>query len=106
MPQTDPRTAGQWWSSSDEMTSVPLATVRGLAIGALVAAGASHDDAGFIADVNIDKAIQGDHARGVRHLPALVRAAKRGKLDLHPEIRVLREKGASALVDGGPKACA
>jgi LDH2 family malate/lactate/ureidoglycolate dehydrogenase len=106
MAQTEARTAGQWWSSTEEMTSVPLAAVRGLAIEALVAAGASREDAGFIADVNLDKAIQGDHARGVRHLPAIVRAARRGKLDLRPQVRVLREKGASALVDGGPKALA
>jgi len=106
MPQSDARTAGQWWSTQDEMVDVALAPVRQLAIDVLVVAGASREDAPFLADVNLDKALQGDHARGLRMLVPLVRAARHGTIDLRAPIRVLRESGATALVDGGPTASA
>jgi ureidoglycolate dehydrogenase (NAD+) len=104
--QSQLRTAGQWWASTGAMVTVPLEEVRELAAAALVKAGALPEDSHFIADVNIDKAIQGDHSRGVRLLPPLVRAGMRGAIDFRAPIQVLREAGATALIDGGPKACA
>lgn len=97
-------TAGQWWSTKGEMTTVPLRQIRALAIALLEKAGATANDAGFIADIHLGKALQGDHERGIAMLSAQIRAAQRGDLDLRPDIRVLREMGATALVDGGAKA--
>jgi LDH2 family malate/lactate/ureidoglycolate dehydrogenase len=98
------RTFGQWWQVQDEFIEVPVNALREFGIIALMAGGASRDDATFIANVLLDKTIQGDHTRGVGNLPAVVRRARSGELDLSPPIRVLRDHGATALLDGGPKA--
>jgi LDH2 family malate/lactate/ureidoglycolate dehydrogenase len=97
------QTYGQWWQSTEEMVEAPVAAVEKLGVAALRRAGASDDDARFLLGI-LDKSIQGDHARGLDRLPAMVRAALRGEIDLHPSIRVLRETPATALVEGGPKA--
>lgn len=98
------RTAGQWWQSGDAMVSASLHEVRTAALNALVDSGANPADAAYIADIHLDKALQGDHARGIRMLMAQVRAARSGELDFNPDIRILKETGATALVDGGAKA--
>ena len=99
-------TAGQWWSNKGELTTVPLHHVRAMAVTLLEKSGAAAADAAFIADVHLAKALQGDHERGVAMLSAQIRAAQRGDLDLKPDIRVTREMGATAMVDGGPQASA
>lgn len=99
-------TAGQWWTTMGETVAVSLTQFRDTAVTLLVQAGATPVDAAFIADIHLDKALQGDHERGVRMLAAQIRAARRGELDLQPEIRVIRDKGATAVVDGGGKASA
>lgn len=98
------RTYGQWWDFNEEMVEVRLDAVRRVCLTALQQAGATPDDAAFILDVNLDKAIQGDHARGLGRLPGMVRSAQRGEIDLRPTVRIVRETPATALVDGGPKA--
>ncbi len=98
------RTYGQWWDSTEEFAQVRIDAVRRVALAALEQAGATPNDAAFILDVSLDKAVQGDHARGLGRLPAMVRSAKRGDLDLRPAIQVLRETPGTALIDGGPKA--
>jgi LDH2 family malate/lactate/ureidoglycolate dehydrogenase len=98
------RTYGQWWQSTEEMVEAPLEDVRRLGLAALRRAGASEDDAAFIFDTALDKALQGDHARGLDSVPATVRAAIQGAVDLHGSVRVLRETPAMALVEGEPKA--
>lgn len=97
------RTYGQWWDTTEELVTVPLEAVRRVGLAGLQAGGATPEDAAFILDIAIDKALQGDHARGLFRLPGMVRSAKRGTLDLHPKITVLRERGATALVGAGPK---
>ena len=100
------RTYGQWWGSTEEMVAVPLASVRRVGLAGLEAGGASPDDAAFLLDIRLDKAFQGDHARGLAGLPGMARAASRGELDLHPQIEVVRDRASAALVDGGPRAAA
>ncbi len=98
------RTYGQWWDSDEPRVQVRIADLERVAGAAYVAAGASPDDAAFLVATNLDKAIQGDHARGVGKIPALVAAARAGRLDLAPTIEVVREHKATAIVDGGPTA--
>ncbi len=98
------RTGGQWWDTPGERTEVPLAQARDMATELLVAAGASRSDAQFITDVHLAKALQGDHERGVGMLCQQIRAAQAGAVDLAAPVRVLREYGATAVVDGGPRA--
>ncbi|MEE9286310.1 MAG: Ldh family oxidoreductase [Dehalococcoidia bacterium] len=105
-PDLRQRTYGQWWDSTEEFVTVSLKAVRRVCLAGLEQGGATPEDAAHILDVNLDKAIQGDHARGLGRLPGMVRAAQRGDIDLHPTVQVVRETPATALVDGGPKALA
>lgn len=101
---TSNRTSGQWWETRGNLATVPLEDVRGRAIELLRATGAAAEDAAFIVDVHVDKALQGDHERGIAMLAAEIRAAQAGELDLRARIEVLRDHGATALVGAGPKA--
>jgi LDH2 family malate/lactate/ureidoglycolate dehydrogenase len=97
------RTYGQWWQIDEETVQVPLTPLRAVCLKALTDAGASEADAAFLLDIRLDKALQGDHARGLRGLAGLVRAARKGDISLRPEIRILRETPGTALVEGDPK---
>jgi LDH2 family malate/lactate/ureidoglycolate dehydrogenase len=98
------RTYGQWWDSDEPRITVRIADLERVAQAAYCSAGASEADAAFLTATNLDKAIQGDHARGVGKIPGLIRAARAGSLDLAPRIEIVREHKATAVVDGGPTA--
>ena len=98
------RTYGQWWESAEEQVTVPLAAVEKVGLAVLQAAGATAEDAAFLLDIGLGKAMQGDYVRGLGRLSGWLRASQRGDLDMRPQVRILRDKEAVALVDGGPKA--
>ena len=98
------RTYGQWWDSREPRVHVGIVDLERVANAAYESVGASPGDAAFLTLTNLDKAIQGDHARGVGKIPALIAAARAGKLDMAPTVEVVREHGATAIVDGGPNA--
>jgi LDH2 family malate/lactate/ureidoglycolate dehydrogenase len=97
------RTYGQWWDSTEQRVNVPISELRRVGVEAYRAAGATAEDADFLLDINLDKSIQGDHARGLGKVPDIIAAARAGRLDLNPSIRVLRQRPAAAVVDGGPR---
>ncbi len=105
MSETDmrQRPKGQWWQSTEPMVEVSYDAMRRLGLAALIKAGASPADAEFLLAIPLDKAVQGDHARGLEHLPAMVRSALRGEISLRPSLEILRETASTALVDGDPK---
>jgi LDH2 family malate/lactate/ureidoglycolate dehydrogenase len=98
------RPRGQWWQYTEEMVEVPVEAVKKMGLAALQRAGASENDAEFLLNTSLDKAIQGDHARGLEGLPGTVRAALSGAIDLRASMRIVRETAATALVEGEPKA--
>ena len=98
------RTYGQWWDTTEELVRVPVDRVLEIGIAALKSGGATEENAAFIMDQSLMKALQGDHTRGLGRLPGTVQAAKNGALDLNPEVKVLRESSATALVGAGPNA--
>ena len=98
------RTYGQWWDTTEEMVTVSVAGVRRVGVAGLQAGGATPDDAAFLLGTFLDKALQGDHTRGLGRLPGMVRSAQQGGVDLHPQIEVLRENTSTALVTAGPRA--
>jgi LDH2 family malate/lactate/ureidoglycolate dehydrogenase len=98
------RTLGQWWYEHDARVVVPIDGLRNFAERALEEAGATAEDARFIAGVLMSKTIQGDHQRGIDNLRTMLRAAQAGEVDLRPDVQVVRETAATALVDGGPRA--
>lgn len=98
------RTYGQWWDSTEARTRVAIADLERVAEAAYRSVGATEEDARFLAATNLDKAIQGDHARGAGKIPGLIAAARAGKLDMAPTIEIVQEHEATAVVDGGPLA--
>ncbi len=76
-----------------------------MAVELLQAAGAASSDAQFIADVHLAKALHGDPERGLPLLLAEIDGARAGTIDLAPTIRLLRDHGATALVDCSARAC-
>ncbi len=98
------RTYGQWWDSTEPRVRVAIADLERVGRAAYESVGASAEDAAFLTATNLDKAIQGDHARGVGKIPGLIAAARAGKLDMAPNVEIVREHGATAIVDGGPTA--
>jgi LDH2 family malate/lactate/ureidoglycolate dehydrogenase len=86
------------------MVRVPIAELQRVGQAALEAVGASPADAEFLFGSPLDKSIQGDHARGVGHVPNLVALVRAGAVDVAPTIEVVRERNATAVVEGGPRA--
>ncbi|MCU1376002.1 MAG: hypothetical protein JWO68_3288 [Actinomycetia bacterium] len=95
------RTHGQWWDWHGDQVTVDVAEVRAFGHAAYEAAGASPDDAAWLFDALFDKTLQGDHARGLVYLPGMIKGALAGEPDLAPAIRIVRERGATAVIDGG-----
>ena len=104
MASSDDRTYGQWWDWHGEYVDVAIDELRALGYAAYEAAGASPEDARFLFDGELDKTLQGDHARGIVYSPANIRLARAGTLDLAAPIDVVRERGATAVVSGGSNA--
>jgi LDH2 family malate/lactate/ureidoglycolate dehydrogenase len=84
--------------------TIAVAELQAFGERALELAGARPDDARFLFGQFLDKALQGDSARGVAHLPPMVRAARAGLLDLDPSIELRYETPSAALIDGGERA--
>ncbi len=96
------RTAGQWWQFEEPFVTVTLESVKRVGIAGYRKAGASAENAAFLLATNLDKAVQGDHARGVGRLPDLVKAALDGRDNLNPDLKVSNETASFALIDGPP----
>jgi L-2-hydroxycarboxylate dehydrogenase (NAD+) len=103
--RVDGKTYGQWWDSPGERQRVQIADVYRLGLAGLERSGAGQADARFLVDMFLDKALQGDHTRGIGLLVATVERALAGDLDVCPEVDVRRQRAAAALVTAGPKAC-
>ena len=98
------RTYGQWWDWDGPFVTLPIDEVRAFGEAAYRLAGASAEDAAFLFGNGLDKAIQGDHARGLVYFPNQIRGALAGTTDLKAPIGVVRERGATAVVSGGKTA--
>jgi LDH2 family malate/lactate/ureidoglycolate dehydrogenase len=77
-PDIRRRTFGQWWDSTEPFVTVSVTEIETLCRAAYLSVGASVDDAAYLTDTNLDKAIQGDHARGVGRVAGLIAAARAG----------------------------
>jgi len=99
--QRDGRTAGQWWDINEEYVTVPLGAIRGVGSAAFVWAGASKVDADYLFGFHLDKAMQGDHLRGLGLVPRQVRQAKIGNPNLRLKPRLVRTGKATAIVEPG-----
>ncbi len=97
-------TYGQWWRSTEEFVNVRIEPIERVCHAAFEQAGATPDDARYITTMCTDKAVSGDDSRGIGRALGQIKRARSGELDVHPNIEVLRETPATALIDGGPRA--
>jgi len=67
---------------------------------AFEAAGLHSDDAKVVADLMVEADLRGSDTHGVIRLPLYLRRLKAGGIKARPDIRIVQEKPATALVDG------
>ena len=67
---------------------------------AFEAAGLRSDDAKVVADLMVEADLRGSDTHGVIRLPLYLRRLKAGGIKARPDIRIVQEKPATALVDG------
>ncbi|HEX2257003.1 MAG TPA: Ldh family oxidoreductase [Afifellaceae bacterium] len=79
---------------------VAFADLAAFIARALAAAGLPKDHAETVAELMAEADLQGSDGHGVFRLPHYVRRIRAGGINLNPDIRVARERGATALVDG------
>lgn len=101
---TQDRTEGQWWQTAGTSVTLSYSRTRAQAITLFQTAGAAQEDAAFIVDTHLDKALQGDHERGLSMLCKQMQAARAGELTFGAPLRILHDNGAVARVAGHPGA--
>jgi len=79
---------------------VDAAALRGLMRELLVAVGCSAADAAQTTDALLEADLRGYAFEGCRHLPALLRDLRAGRVTAKARPRIVEERSASALVDG------
>ena len=78
----------------------PAAELQHFAASAFVAAGLAEPDARVMADSLVMSDLRGTHSHGVVRLPFLVDRLRKGGANATPDIRVLKDAPATALLDG------
>src|SRR5262245_39518280 len=86
-------------AGSTEAGRIAAAPLISFALGALHAAGLSEHDAQIVASLMVEADLRGSDTHGVIRLPIYLRRLKAGGINPRPNIRITREKPASALVD-------
>ncbi|MBC5784374.1 Ldh family oxidoreductase [Ramlibacter sp. USB13] len=79
---------------------IPAAQVRRFLATAFESLGLPRADAATVAELMTEAELQGSDGHGVIRLVPYARRIRAGGLNLHPDIRVVKEKAAMALVDG------
>jgi len=92
---TDAKTA-----SSAEAPRVAAAALATFIKRAFEAAGLRSEDADVVANLMVEADLRGSDTHGVIRLPLYLRRLKAGGIKAHPDIRIVRERPAAALVDG------
>lgn len=78
----------------------PVAQVRRFMTGAFERLGLPPADAATVADLITEAEMQGSDGHGVIRLAPYARRIRAGGINLHPDICVVKERAAMALVDG------
>ena len=80
--------------------SVRAEALRAFIARAFVAAGMPDADAATVAALMTEADLQGSDGHGVIRLAPYLKRIRAGGINLHPDIRVVEERAATALVDG------
>jgi L-2-hydroxycarboxylate dehydrogenase (NAD+) len=83
-----------------EAPRVQAATLAAFITRALQAAGLPAGDADVVAGLMVEADLRGSDTHGVIRLPLYLRRLKAGGVNPRPNIRIVREKPSTALVDG------
>ncbi|MBI3977649.1 MAG: Ldh family oxidoreductase [Chloroflexi bacterium] len=84
----------------EELVVVQAGELRRLATAVLAAAGMPEDDAALTATTLIEADLRGTHSHGLYLLERYVRRLRAGGTKGRPQMRILRETAATALLDG------
>jgi LDH2 family malate/lactate/ureidoglycolate dehydrogenase len=79
---------------------IDAASLRGFVARIFESVGMPVPDATIVADLMVEADLGGAEGHGVFRLPQYVRRIRAGGINLHPEIRVDRERDGMALIDG------
>jgi LDH2 family malate/lactate/ureidoglycolate dehydrogenase len=79
---------------------VPVAELQAYVVAVFVAAGLTPADAATMADSLVSADLRGTHSHGVIRLPFLVERLQKGGANARPDVRIVQEAPATALVDG------
>jgi LDH2 family malate/lactate/ureidoglycolate dehydrogenase len=82
------------------LVHIGVEQLQAACVAILAAAGLPRSDAALAADCLVQADLRGVDTHGVIHLPIYVRRIKLGLANPHPQIAVLRETPATALLDG------
>jgi L-2-hydroxycarboxylate dehydrogenase (NAD+) len=85
---------------SDDQSRVGVDQLRAFVLRAFSAAGISGSDGRILADLMVRADLRGADTHGVFRLPLYLRRIKAGGVNVKPEIRVISDRPAAALVDG------
>jgi LDH2 family malate/lactate/ureidoglycolate dehydrogenase len=92
---TDAKTA-----NSADAPRIAAATLADFIKRAFEAAGLRSEDADIVAKLMVEADLRGSDTHGVIRLPLYLRRLKAGGVKARPDIRIVRERPATALVDG------
>ena len=87
-------------SASTTPLFVDAGPLAGFIRAALESTGLPADDAARVAGLMADADLQGSDGHGVIRLPQYIRRIRAGGINLRPQIRVVSERAAMALLDG------
>ncbi|WP_416840372.1 Ldh family oxidoreductase [Haloferax sp. DFSO52] len=85
------------------MVDVDRARAEAVATRAFEAAGVDHADARLTAEMLVDADARGKHSHGLIRLPRYIRGVDHGNVDPAGEMTVVRDRGATATLDGGSR---
>ena len=81
-------------------TTVTVEALRGFIARAFVAAGMPDDDAATVGALMADAELQGSDGHGVIRLAPYIKRIRAGGVNLRPDVRIVEERAATALLDG------
>ncbi len=87
-------------SSSVSKSSIPVADLQHFISSVLTAVGMPAGDAATVGEIMAQADARGADAHGVFRLPAYVKRIRAGGINLQPEMRIVEERAATALLDG------
>lgn len=86
---------------SAQESSVDHKTLASFCLQLLLHEGLVEDDAAFVADSLVVANLRGTDSHGVARLPHYIRRLRAGSIRARPKMRIVKSKGATAILDGG-----